>query len=349
MTPIIKTLFVTSLIAAGSVFARNNSDNTKSSGSELEMFQKNFQKILKSHDNMIAQVIFFSDHIGDTYKNANKIQSKKKKLESFIDDELTRLKSFDDIKDSKFLDSVSYYYNCIKKTIEKEYNDAISLRSDMKYTHPHVNAFVGELADADNDIIQIEKALYEIEKQYASMHGMVYPKEMEELKSNIFKNEEVLRYHNRLLLTFHALYEKENELLQDHKSISDSVIHAQRIAFADLMLNSIDTVFKYRDYNGDQSFTVAIKQYFKYIRARHFEEFDFYNEYVSGLRNRQTDTTSHMISSVDKAKYTKEIRLAQSQLNETHKTKTIERNKIIENIEVTSFVFLYKHSPRFKK
>jgi hypothetical protein len=150
-------------------------------------------------------------------------------------------------------------------------------------------------------------------------------------------------------LTFHALYEKENELLQDHKSISDSVIHAQRIAFADLMLNSIDTVFKYRDYNGDQSFTVAIKQYFKYIRARHFEEFDFYNEYVSGLRNRQTDTTSHMISSVDKAKYTKEIRLAQSQLNETHKTKTIERNKIIENIEVASFVFLYKHSPRFKK
>jgi hypothetical protein len=348
-TSTIKTTFLSSLILLSSAFARTEVAHAQSSD-DLEEFQRNFDNILKSHDDMIAQVIFFSDHIGDLDKNVSKIQTKKKRLESYIDGELSRLKNINNVKDNQFLDSVSYYYTCIRKTIEKEYDEAISLRVGMKFTHPHVSAFVNALEEADNDIIQIEKALYGIEKQYAQAHKMKFPQEMEDLKSSILKNEAVLKYHDKLLLTFYAIYEKENDVLKNSKNTSDSVLHAQRIAFADLMLASEDTIYKYRVYESDQSFTLAIKQYFKYVRGQYFENFEFYNEYVRGLQNKQIDPMHQYVASeADKSKYAKEIRAAQAQLKGNPKSKSEGRGEILEEIEEASFRFLYNHSPRFKR
>lgn len=345
MNPKAKILILVSLIACGLIFGRTQSNQTDQK--DIELFEKHFHKILKSHDEMIAQVIYFSDHIGDLDKKVHKIQVKKKKLEDYIDDELTRLKNLEEVKDPVFLDSVSYYYGCIKKTIEKEYDEAIALRQGMKFTHPHVSAFVSALEEADNDIIQIEKALYAIEKKYASAYKIPFPKEMEELKSNILQNEAVLKYHDRLLVTFYAIYEKENEILKNSKNTHDTTLHAQRVAFADLMLASEDTIHKYKVFDGDQSFTLAIKQYFKYVRNQYFEDFEFYNEYVRGLKSKQGAKVE--MSPADKAKYAREIQTAQKQLKENNKNKSMLRGEILEEIEEASFHFLYNHSPRFKK
>lgn len=345
MGPKTKILIIASIIAFGSAFARSQTNHTDQK--DLELFEKHFHKILKSHDEMIAQVIYFSDHIGDLDKKVHKIQVKKKKLEDYIDGELTRLKNLEEVKDPVFLDSVSFYYGCIKKTIEKEYDEAIALRQGMKFTHPHVSAFVNALEEADNDIIQIEKALYAIEKKYASAYKIAFPKEMEELKSNILKNEAVLKYHDKLLVTFYAIYEMENEVLKNSKNTHDTTLHAQRVAFADLMLASEDTIHKYKVYDGDQSFTMAIKQYFKYVRNQYFEDFEFYNEYVRGLERKQGQKVS--MSQADKEKYAKEIHTAQNQLNSKQKGKSLLRGEILEEIEEASFHFLYNHSPRFGK
>ncbi|HTF82666.1 MAG TPA: hypothetical protein VL947_13110 [Cytophagales bacterium] len=338
----IRVSLITVFFAFFGVFAKNQSGNANND-KNLETFQRNFDRILKSHDEMIALVVYFSDHIGDLDKNVNKIQGKKKKLENFIDDELKRLGTLNNIEDKTFLDSVSYYYTCIKKTISKEYDEAITLRQGMKFTHPHVSAFVMALEEADNDIIQIEKSLYAIEKKYANAYKMEFPSKMEELKSNILKNEAVLKYHDRLLLTFYDIYQKENTLLKHNKSVNDTVRQAQEIAFADAILAAEDTVYKYRSFNGDEEFTNAIKQYFKYVRSQYFDDFEFYNEYVRTQQNKQGSD-----SKVDKKKYDRDLHVAQSQIKEGKKSKSLPRGEILEEIEEASFKFLVNHSPKFK-
>jgi hypothetical protein len=234
----------------------------------------------------------------------------------------------------------------LKTTIQKEYNEAILLRMGMKFTYSQVSSFVFALEDADKEIIQIEKLLYVIEKKYATQNNLEYTKELESLKSNILQNESILKYHDRIFLIFYNLYEKENLILGTPNTSNDTLISKIRQSFALDVARAEDSLKRYGGYENDVTFNTAVCNYIKYLKGQYFEHMDFYSTYMAALQvKKHPDQNQSEIAR--NTQYVRELKTAESQLQENYKNVYSHRGEVLFTIEESSFEFLYTHCPAF--
>lgn len=304
-----------------------------------------FETITKSHDRTITMIIRFSDEIGDLSSKTDKVLAKKQNLEKKIDNELAVLSKLSSTPDRKFIDSIVLCFGKLKSTIQKEYNNAILLRMGMKFTYTQVSSFVFALEDADKEIIQIEKLLYVLEKNYATQNNLQYTKELENLKSNILQNENVLKYHDKVFLIFYNLYEKENLILRTPKTNSDTLSKIRQ-SFALDLVNAEDSLKKIGGYENDLNFNAAICNYIKYLKGQYFEYMDFYSTYMTAIQLKKHPNQNK--SQIDNnTQYIREMKTAEARLQENYKNLFSHRGEVLFSIEEASFEFLYAHCPAF--
>jgi hypothetical protein len=326
--------------------ARTNSNVDESNF----QYEKKFKKVMESHGKVISHVIYFSDHVGDLDKNPNQILIRKSALEDDINTEISRLKSIENTSDKELVDSVVMYYDTLRKSISSEYDVAINLRMNMDYSHSHVHSFLTFLDEADRNIMKAEEFLYKMELRYAKRHEFSLPKEEEDIRKNILKNDAVIKYHNKLFLEFYKIYTIENDFLKLSAVRKDSTVKIARKNFADDLFHAEEVVQKLGTFDGDAALFSTIKVYFHYLRSENFKNIDFYNEYIKNVEKK------HGKNHADTQKHDQTLRVAQSKLStpapqqkkdeEFVKGLTL-RDQIVEKVEDASFKFLYEHSPSF--
>lgn len=326
------------------ISARTNSNVDESNF----QYEKKFKKVLESHGKVISQVIYFSDHVGDLDKNPNQILVRKSALEDNINTEISRLKSIESSSDKELVDSVVMYYDTLRKSISSEYDVAINLRMNMDYSHSHVHSFLSFLDEADRNIMKAEEFLYRIELRYAKRHQFALPKEEEEIRKNILKNDAVIKYHNKLFLEFYKIYSIENEFLKLSAVRKDSVVTKARKNFADDLFHAEEAVHKIGTFEGDAALFSTIKVYFHYLRSENFKNIEFYNAYIKNVEKKHGKNHS------DTQKHDQTLRVAQSKLSTPQQKKDEEfvkgltlRDQIVEKVEDASFKFLFEHCPSF--
>lgn len=341
------TLLAMSLFVYNMAFSRNHTNVGVGKTGKINknaIQYKVFEEITANHYKLLAQAIFFSDHIAEIEKNPRKIEFKKKALLRKLDKEIGRLKVLNIKDEAGLADSMIAYYVEVKNIVLLEYNSAINLRQNLKMSHDHLEALLLTLEQADNSLVKTEESLYNIEKQYVVANKIKMPKIEEESRNEVIVNEEVIKYHNRMFLCFYKVYNREYDILNMKAGTPDSVINLQKKILADEILSAEDSLVKLGGYKGNKEMAESILQYFKYLRNQNFDNYFFYKEYVDGVEKKNNVATV-----VDQQKHEAMMKVAQSKLKESYIDHASIRGEKLEHLETTSIKFLYYHLPSFRK
>lgn len=329
--------------------------------------QEYIESTLKYHIKLIGQMVYFSDHIGDFDQKKEEISKRKVLLDKDIDDEIVRLSSLKDIMDSTHLDSIKSFYNKAKVLVNTQYNLAITHRMNLKeMSHSELFQFISALNDADHELMKAESSLYELNKSYSRKHKIKLDKDFDELHKKVLKNDKVITYHNKMLLQFYHVFDFEQDSIINEKSTGktknvtgnrirakDDTIHTEQFKnFANKMFYAEDTVNTLGVFEGDGTFSFAVKEYFKYLRNQYFDNFTFYTQYMANVEKKRLENAKNKKNTkVDNNNKQQEQRLraAQSKLRESYRNMSEQRGDIVSYIEEAGFDFLYTHCPEFKR